>query len=203
MQTLATKCRMKARNANKILAALRSSGELEVQQNEGPHGTNRYRVVLKASPLSVLTGAVNSDRVSKRTATPVKTYPKPLSVLTGEPSVNHQEPPVMRTAQKLRIASSPAVDVDSGFSDFWQSYPKRVDKVRAMKAWTKAKLAGQMLNELLAGLQRQKASADWQKDGGQFVPHPATWLTGRRWEDEIIQGAKSAESDNPIFAGAV
>lgn len=93
--------------------------------------------------------------------------------------------------------------MDSGFSDFWQSYPKKVDKVRAMKAWTKAKLAGQMLNELLAGLQRQKASADWQKDGGQFVPHPATWLTGRRWEDEIIQGAKSAESDNPIFAGAV
>ena len=27
--------------------------------------------------------------------------------------------------------------------------------------------------------------AQLQKDGGQFVPHPTTWLNQRRWEDEV------------------
>jgi hypothetical protein len=27
-------------------------------------------------------------------------------------------------------------------------------------------------------------SAEWTKDGGQFIPHPATWLNQKRWEDE-------------------
>lgn len=44
--TLAEKCRMKARNAQVILAALRQSGELEVRENEGPRGTNLYCISL-------------------------------------------------------------------------------------------------------------------------------------------------------------
>jgi hypothetical protein len=29
-----------------------------------------------------------------------------------------------------------------------------------------------------------KNSQQWTKDNGQFIPMPATWLNGRRWEDE-------------------
>lgn len=70
--TLAEKCRIQPRNANKILAALRESGELEVRQNEGPKGTNRYRVVVPCAPLSKRTGAVQMDTLSKRTGPPVQ-----------------------------------------------------------------------------------------------------------------------------------
>lgn len=35
----------------------------------------------------------------------------------------------------------------------------------------------------LEGLERWKGSRDWLKDGGQFIPHPATFLNQRRWED--------------------
>lgn len=52
VSTLATKCRMSARNANFILTALRTSGELEIRTNEGPRGTNRYRVVTGLKPAS-------------------------------------------------------------------------------------------------------------------------------------------------------
>ena len=90
--TLATKCRMLQRNANKILANLRDSGELEIRQNEGPHGTNRYRLVVCDSPLSKRTGGVKTDTLSKCTVTPVRLDPKPLSKRTDEPSVNRQEP---------------------------------------------------------------------------------------------------------------
>ena len=44
--TLAEKCRMSSRNANHLLATLRESGELEIRLNEGPRGTNRYRIAL-------------------------------------------------------------------------------------------------------------------------------------------------------------
>lgn len=39
------------------------------------------------------------------------------------------------------------------------------------------------LGAALEGLERWKGSRDWLKDGGQFIPHPATFLNQRRWED--------------------
>jgi DNA replication protein DnaC len=54
-------------------------------------------------------------------------------------------------------------------------------------------------------LEKQKVSTEWLKDGGQFIPHPATWLNGRRWEDEAppAAGQTAAPPRNPIFAGAI
>jgi len=92
VSTLAEKCRMQARGANKVLATLRASGELEIRHNEGPKGTNLYRVVLDAYTLSKRTPPVQMDTLSKRTAPPVQMDPLPLSHGTDEPSVNHQEP---------------------------------------------------------------------------------------------------------------
>ena len=30
---------------------------------------------------------------------------------------------------------------------------------------------------------------DWLKDNGQFIPHAATWLNGKRWNDEVKPAA--------------
>jgi len=118
-----------------------------------------------------------------------------------------KEPPKLRDAKKQRRACSPTASesADDGFAAFWQQYPKKVAKPKALKAWKNLKPAGQLLADLMAGLQWQKASADWLKDGGQFVPHPATWLNGRRWEDEVQPAANQALSPatNPNFVGAV
>jgi hypothetical protein len=100
---------------------------------------------------------------------------------------------------------SASESTENGFATFWEQYPKKVAKPQALKAWKKIKPAGQTIAHLMAGLERQKASADWVKDGGQFVPHPATWLNGRRWEDEApaAAGQTAAPARNPIFAGAL
>ncbi len=39
------------------------------------------------------------------------------------------------------------------------------------------------LSTILAALERDKRSDQWQRDGGQYIPYPATWLHDRRWED--------------------
>lgn len=103
--------------------------------------------------------------------------------------------------------SSPSASesADDGFATFWQQYPKKAAKPQALKAWKKIKPAGQLLDSLMTALEKQKVSSDWLKDGGQFIPHPATWLNGRRWEDEALTAASQpqAPARNPIFAGAV
>ena len=32
-----------------------------------------------------------------------------------------------------------------------------------------------------------KRSPQWQRDDGQFIPLPATWLNNERWEDQGVE----------------
>lgn len=68
------------------------------------------------------------------------------------------------------------------FDCFWQAYPRKVGKVKAEAAFYKITTP---VSVLLAAIEQQKKSAQWQKDNGQFIPHPATWLNGKRWEDQV------------------
>lgn len=74
------------------------------------------------------------------------------------------------------------------FAAFWSAYPRHTDKQAALRAFEKLKPDGAMMQTMLAAIDRQKQSPQWTKDGGQFIPHPATWLNGRRWEDEMPKG---------------
>lgn len=73
------------------------------------------------------------------------------------------------------------VDSLSDFETFWRAYPKKVGKKAAERAFEKARVP---LNTLLDALDRQKDSQQWQRDSGQYIPNPATWLNQGRWEDE-------------------
>jgi hypothetical protein len=73
---------------------------------------------------------------------------------------------------------------EARFTEFWAAYPKRKNRGDAEKAWLQLKPDEQLFAKLLQGLERAKTSADWQKECGQFIPYPASWLRGRRWEDE-------------------
>lgn len=70
------------------------------------------------------------------------------------------------------------------FDEFWTAYPKKVSKAAALKAYRKIKPSELLQAEILAAVSRAKTSVDWQKDGGQFIPYPASWLNAKRWEDE-------------------
>ena len=73
-----------------------------------------------------------------------------------------------------------------GFEQFWAAYPKKQAKQDAVKAFRSAKLKPEQLQSVLQDIQRRRASAEWTKDGGQFVPLPATYLRGKRWEDTPV-----------------
>jgi hypothetical protein len=79
---------------------------------------------------------------------------------------------------------SPLAAAAAGFEDFWQAYPRKAGKGDAEKAWVKLKLAPK-LPEILTAIRAAKVSLDWTKEAGQFIPHPATWLNRRGWEDQL------------------
>ena len=70
------------------------------------------------------------------------------------------------------------------FDEFWAQYPKKRSKGRAERAWVKIKPDEQLFKAILDGLERAKTSVEWQKDGGQYIPYPSTWLNAKGWEDE-------------------
>ena len=72
------------------------------------------------------------------------------------------------------------------FAAFWDAYPKKKGKGYAEAAFAKA-ITKTDLHTMLTALQTHKKSTDWQKDGGQYIPYPATWLNGQRWEDEASE----------------
>lgn len=76
----------------------------------------------------------------------------------------------------------------AAFEEFWKAYPKKVGKGDARKAFEKVKAP---LDTLLSAIETQKQSQQWQKDGGQYIPNPATWLNQGRWEDELATGAQT------------
>lgn len=72
--------------------------------------------------------------------------------------------------------------VAEGFERFWKAYPRKIGKGAAIKAWKRAKLPD--LESILLAVEQQARSEQWTKDGGQFIPHAATWINQTRWLDE-------------------
>ena len=84
------------------------------------------------------------------------------------------------------------------FEMFWSAYPRHVNKQAALKAFKKINPDDAVMEIILREIERQSKSAQWTKDNGQFIPHPATWLNGNRWEDELPaeSGKKTVAAQN-------
>jgi len=85
-----------------------------------------------------------------------------------------------RTHQNEASANA---DGGGDFGMLWSAYPKKVGKASALKAWQRSKHPP--IQAVLARLESLKASDQWKKDGGQFIPHPATWINRGGWDDEV------------------
>lgn len=74
---------------------------------------------------------------------------------------------------------------------FLAAYPKRTAQAAARAAWRQ--LAGELpdglppLAELLAAVASQTRLPAWTREAGRYIPSPANWLLGRRWQDAGAQ----------------
>jgi hypothetical protein len=70
---------------------------------------------------------------------------------------------------------------DVAFSMFWEKWPRRQARADARRAWRKIPMAE--YPALMAGLEKWLTSDQWNR---RVIPHPATWLNEKRWQDEDI-----------------
>ena len=73
------------------------------------------------------------------------------------------------------------------FQEWYSTYPKRVGKDRAMKAYKSARKKASK-ETLLAGA--RAAVKEFSTREKRFIPHPATWLNDGRWDDESQGGGE-------------
>jgi len=73
------------------------------------------------------------------------------------------------------------------FDIFWAIYPKKKKKEDARKAFATVSKKNDFpgVDILVDAVKAQKDTNDWIKQGGKFIPYPATWLRAGSWQDEI------------------
>lgn len=137
----------------------------EREQQINIHKTNKYSIISITNYDSYQSNGQQSEHPanSRRTA--------------GEQQAN--------TKKQLKEVKEGKEDIlEQRFQRFWSTYPKKKNKGTARKAWKKIKPSDELVDTMVAKIEQAKKSADWKKDGGQFIPYPATWLNAEGWEDE-------------------
>ena len=93
------------------------------------------------------------------------------------------------TCGQLAAKPEPASTVPERdlFGEFWAMYPKKVAKQAAEKAYKRLNPNAELHKKILENIILQKKSRQWTENGGQYIPNPATYINGRRWEDEGVK----------------
>ncbi|HEB27618.1 MAG TPA: DUF1376 domain-containing protein [Porticoccus sp.] len=117
-------------------------------------------------------------------------------ITTLEPPLNHRPStlkPKGDSSSSSSIASSSSntkkksmVIYDQDFETFWKAYPKKIGKGAANKFWEKQKPP---LDKCLETIKAFIGSEQWKDP--KYVPHPSTWLSQCRWDDEAPKKGKS------------
>lgn len=89
------------------------------------------------------------------------------------------------------------------FTEFWKAYPNKKAKQAAVKAWKRLKPDRALFNVIMQALEAAKRSDQWSRDGGRYIPHPATWINGQRWEDQDAEVAAGTSRGQSGMAGTM
>jgi hypothetical protein len=193
--TLAKKCRMQPRNANYVLKALQAGGELQMRPNEGPNGTNRYRIVLKAlqpvAGVQARAGVQRSAGLQPSAPTPAMECAKPLQRSADKPSLNRQEP------ERVRATRTSPTERGSRLPADWTPSAADVAYCRERRPDLDPPTVAEAFRDHWNAASGQSASKrDWQaawrtwvrKERGGHIPARRAHLPG---DDELFTGGRA------------
>lgn len=127
------------------------------------------------------------------------------SFVTNQPTVPNQ--PNTTNSTNRTEPTTPTGDAQAlqerRFAEFWKAYPKKVGKASCLKAWKKLKPTAELHDHIMAALEAQKRSEQWQREGGRFIPNPLTWLNQGRWDDEPTEVGTGATAKPSGTLGAL
>lgn len=181
----------------KAVAELAKLGLVRIGQTDG--GITRLTLVYgdEEPDLDVLMGA---KRASGKEAQPRGAAPGCMSKndMPGKVEMSKFDTPQMSkfdtptlykqevtTNKKNTPTTPPTTLVCGGFAAFWDVYPNKKAKDRAVKRWNRGDYDPSVI---LPKLKRQIRLREWVKNGGRFIPRADAYLNQKRWEDELPDG---------------
>jgi hypothetical protein len=100
-------------------------------------------------------------------------------IVTSEVTINKQ------TIETNQI-NKPLMAESKLFNCFFQHYPKQVGRKQALTEWNKLNLTEKDLNKIIINITDRLTKGVWSLETKQYIPHPANYLSGEQWNDELI-----------------
>jgi hypothetical protein len=186
------------RSIRRSLENLERAGYIKRFTTRGKRGN--YPVILnKYEPQS---GAMKGNRLNAELTTDWRNpvYESRHEVSMRTPGERHEHASILKEERKREVktpsvsegetcASLQGETQEGAFGLFWESYPRKQGKETALRAWRKIPVGE--YPTVMSGLQRWRGSEQWTRG---VIPHAATWLNARRWQDEDIP--QSGENTN-------
>jgi hypothetical protein len=210
-ETIAEDIAADRRSVIRAVAVLEAAGLILVERSRGGHG-NSFLFVFPGEALNgdiqmSLSPESNSDIQTPPTVTKLC---HPNGDNRCHPHKELRKENCVKTAEEESISPTPAPDDDLkidateeslpekpatrlAFEAFWEAYPRKVAKLAAEKAFTKARAPAA---ELVAGAKRYAIEREGQDP--KYTKHPATWLNGGGWLDETVGGKVIDQSGNVV-----
>ena len=125
-------------------------------------------------------------------APPEEAAPEERQEIRQEPEPE-PAPPVLPAEKKPAKESediaptweTATTEKEKRFCRFWDSYPRKVGKLKVWKLWDRMNYSEDLTGRMIEAVEKQRNSYEWKKNGGQYIPHPLTWLNRGGWDDEI------------------
>lgn len=180
--------RMSVAELMAILETLAERGLMDVCDTGTmrPHNWDARQKASDTSALRVAKWRAGGDDLSNVTASLPQQSSDDLSNVTATSQI--------KTKRKTNTLPASGVEYGTEFEEFWQAYPRHVEKKQAHGVWLRLNPDATLRGRILDALARQKASEQWANP--RYIPHATTWLNGARWEDE----PEPASINRPITA---
>jgi uncharacterized protein YdaU (DUF1376 family) len=138
---------------------------------------------------------------------PLKAPSTPLQATNNQEPITNNHIPLTPNGggvegEVINIVKSPEQDrrevnfakEAAEFQEFWNAYPehRRTKLITAQREWVAMTHQRPPFSEIMAALSNHKASEDWSRDGGKFVPSAVNWITEQAWHERKAPAKKSS-----------
>jgi hypothetical protein len=157
-----------------------------VKQKKGWTGRNQYYLQI---PMYMIWKSFGEALVTLDvTITPEVTVTGDVTpTVTGEvtPIVTSEVTISKQTIETNQI-NKPLMGESELFDFFFEQYPKQVGRKQALTEWNKLNLTEKDLSKIIIKITDRLTQGIWSLKTKQYIPHPANYLSGEQWSDELI-----------------
>lgn len=114
----------------------------------------------------------------------------------GLPTVYQRFPEGKLNLTEHNLTKQNRIDHEKSFETFWQVYPKKVAKAKAIDIW-KRKGYGIIVDEIVKFVVKAKETDQWRDM--KYIPHPTTFLNQKRWEDDLNSYQRSGRRGGAVI----